>query len=155
MLRKRDQRKRFSVLHLITSLDVGGAEMMLLKLLSRMNVDRFENHVICLAEGGAVGQKIVACGIPVHALNMPRGRVTIHGLMELCRLIRQIKPDILQTWMYHANLLGALVGKCCHSALLCGNIRYSNIDLNKYRAGTRITVNVGLIVNLYVKELST
>lgn len=119
---------------------------MFLKLLSR---------VICLTEERPVGQKISAFGIPVHALNMQKGRVTICGLMGLRKLSRQIQPDILQTWMYHANLLGALVGKCCHSALLCGNIRYSNIDLNKYRAGTRITVNVGLIVNLYVKELST
>src|SRR5690606_5711765 len=108
----------------------------------RMNVDRFENHVICLAEQGPVGQKIAAFGIPVYALNMRNGRVKIHSLMGLHRLIRQIQPDILQTWMYHANLLGALVGKWCHSTLLCWNIRCSNIDLNKYGVGTRITVKL-------------
>ena len=69
--------KKISILHLITTLDVGGAEMMLLKLLPRMHVDRFKNYVICLAEMGAVGQRISEHGIPVYALNMPRGRVTI------------------------------------------------------------------------------
>lgn len=153
MLRKRDLRKRLSVIHLITSLDVGGAEVMLLKLLSRMNVDRFENHVICLAEEGPVGQKIAAFGIPVYALNMRNERVKIHSLMGLHRLIRQIQPDILQTWMYHANLLGALVGKWCHSTLLCWNIRCSNIDLNKYGLGTRITVKLCSMLSFLPKVI--
>ncbi len=77
---------------------------MLLKLLSRMNVDRFENHVICLAEQGPVGQKIAAFGIPVYALNMRNGRVTIRGLMGLRKLSRQIQPDILQTLSFGTSL---------------------------------------------------
>jgi glycosyltransferase involved in cell wall biosynthesis len=131
-----------SVLHLITTLDLGGAEMMLFKLLSRMNADRFENHVICLAGEGPVGQEISAHGIPVHVLNMQRGRVTIRGLMQLLTLIRRINPEVLQTWMYHADLVGLLFGKLSCIRRICWNIRCSNMDLVKYRLTTRMTVKM-------------
>jgi glycosyltransferase involved in cell wall biosynthesis len=136
---REDQRGRVSVLHLITTLDVGGAEMMLLKLLSRMNADTFENHVISLAEEGRVGQRISSYGIPVHFLNMPRGRVTIKGLMKLYKLMRKIRPQILQTWMYHADLIGLLVGKWLRVTRICWNIRCSNIDYARYRPATLMT----------------
>ena len=134
--------QKISLVHLITTLDVGGAEMMLLKLLPRMNAGRFKNHVICLTEDGLVGQKISAHGIPVHALNMPRGRVTIEGLMQLFKHVRKIKPAILQTWMYHADLIGVLLGKLSRIPRICWNIRCSNMDLLEYRWSTRITVKM-------------
>ena len=135
------------MLHLITTLDVGGAEMSLLKLVSRMDRRRFGHHVICLAGMGPVGGKISAQGIPVHALNMPRGWVTMRGLMELLRLIRQINPDILQTWMYHADLVGILSGKMSGIRRICWNVRCSSMDFSKYRPGTRITVKLCTILS--------
>jgi glycosyltransferase involved in cell wall biosynthesis len=144
---KGHSRERICVLHLITSLEVGGAELMLLKLSSRMNPDRFVNHVICLGEDGPVGQRISAHGIPVHTLNMPRGWVTIQGLIRLNKLMRQINPDILQTWMYHADLLGALFSKWSRSAPVCWNIRCSNMDFAKYRPATRIAVKLCAVLS--------
>jgi glycosyltransferase involved in cell wall biosynthesis len=130
------------VLHVITTLDFGGAEMTLLKLISRMDVSRFKNHVICLAEEGRVGQKISEQGIPVHVLNMPRGRVTIQGLTKLHKLMRKINPEILQTWMYHADLIGLLLGRLSRIRRICWNIRCSNMDLVRYRLTTRITLKM-------------
>jgi glycosyltransferase involved in cell wall biosynthesis len=144
---KRHSKEKSRILHLITSLDIGGAELMLLKLSSRMNANRFENHVICLGEGGPVAEKITAHAIPVHTLNMPRGLVTIPGLMRLHRLMRQINPDILQTWMYHADLLGALFSKWPGSAPVCWNIRCSNMNLAKYRPATRIAVKLCAVLS--------
>jgi len=98
--------------------------------------------VICLAEMGPVGEKISAYGIPVHALNMPSGRVTIRGLTKLYKLIREINPAALQTWMYHADLIGVLFGKLTCIRRICWNIRCSNMDLARYRLTTRITVKL-------------
>jgi glycosyltransferase involved in cell wall biosynthesis len=140
--RKGGEKRQFSLLHIITTLDVGGAEMSLLNLISRMDRTRFKNHVICLAEMGPVGEKISAGGIPVHALNMPRGRLTVGGLVKLFGLMRQINPDILQTWMYHADLIGLLFGRIFRVHPICWNIRCSNINLARYRPGTRIAVRL-------------
>ena len=116
--------------------------MMLLKLLSRMNIDRFKNHVICLAEMGTVGQRILEHGIPVYALNMPRGRVTIEGLNRLRKLLSFLHPKILQTWMYHADLVGLLFAKLARVEHICWNIRCSNMDLASYQRTTRMTIKL-------------
>ena len=137
-----NEKKSVSVLHLITTLDVGGAEMMLLRLLSRMDIDRFKNYVICLAEMGPVGQRILEHGIPVYALNMPRGRVTIRGLSRLRKLLSLLRPNILQTWMYHADLVGLLFGKLGRIEHICWNIRCSNMNLASYSLTTRMTIKL-------------
>jgi glycosyltransferase involved in cell wall biosynthesis len=147
VLRRKDQEKPYSVLHLITTLDVGGAEMSLLNLVSRMDDTRFRSHIVCLSEMGPVGEKLLEHGIPVRALNMPKGRVTIRGLVRLRRLIREIKPDILQTWMYHADLLGILFGRWCGSFPICWNIRCSNMALTEYPLSTRITVKLCTVLS--------
>ena len=95
-------------MHLITTLDVGGAEMMLEKLLASIDSKNFSNHVVSLSSIGPVGKKIKELGVPTHALLMPHGRITLDGLVKLWQLIRSIRPTILQTWLYHADFLGLL-----------------------------------------------
>ncbi|MCP4668697.1 MAG: glycosyltransferase, partial [Deltaproteobacteria bacterium] len=131
-----------SILHLITTLDVGGAEMMLSKLLSGMDRETFSNHVICLTKIGAVGQEMASRGIPVYALNMPNGALTVKGLARLWRLLRSIRPKILQSWLYHADLLGLICGKAAGIRNICWNIRCSYRDLTAYRRSTKWVIDL-------------
>jgi len=117
------------ILHLITTLDVGGAEMMLSKLLSRMNRAFFCNYVVSLSNTGPVGKEISASGIPVFSLDMPRGRLTLKGMGKLWRLLRLYRPSVLQTWLYHADLLGFMIGKIAGIKKICWNIRCGNMEL--------------------------
>ena len=131
-----------SILHLITTLNVGGAEGMLLKLLSGMNNEHFENQVVSLTDVGPIGDQISAQGIPVYALFMPNGRVNASGLVKLSRLLYAIRPRILQTWLYHADLLGLIFGKLACIKNICWNIRGSYHDLKKYRSSTKWTIKI-------------
>src|SRR6186997_2360415 len=99
------------VLHLITSLEVGGAEMDLAKLVARTDRDRFEHCVVSLISGGPVGEMIRAQGVPIYSLGMTRSVPSLSAVIKLWRLIRTERPQILQTWLYHADLLGLLAGK--------------------------------------------
>ena len=130
------------ILHLITTLNVGGAEGMLLKLLSVMDNERFANQVVSLTDVGPIGEQILAQGIPVHALFMPNGRVTASGLAKLWRLLYSLRPKILQTWLYHADLLGLIFGKLACIKNICWNIRGSYHDLKKYRSSTKWTIKM-------------
>lgn len=129
--------RRISIVHLITTLDVGGAEMMLSKLLSGMDRETFSNHVISLTKIGSVGQEIASSRIPVYSLNMPNGTLTAKGLARLRRLLRSIRPKVLQSWLYHADLLGLIFGKFTGIKNICWNIRCSYRDLREYRPSTR------------------
>src|SRR5262245_45573629 len=117
--------RRSKIMHLITTLDTGGTEMQLAKLLARTDRARFEHCVASLTNVGPVGEMIRDQGIPVYSLGMRRSVPSLSGLWKLLRLIRHEQPRILQTWLYHADLLGLLVGKLARVPALAWNLRCS------------------------------
>ncbi len=96
------------VVHIITGLSTGGAERMLLKLLSRTDRTRFAPVVISLVDKGEVGSQVEALGVPLHTLNVARGMPSPAGLWRLVRILRRERPDIIQSWMYHGNIAAQL-----------------------------------------------
>jgi glycosyltransferase involved in cell wall biosynthesis len=129
----RNLKSKIKVLHLITDLNPGGAEIMLFKLVSVMNQDFFENIVVSMTGPGMVGEKIVHSGIEVNYLNMAQGRISPTGFFKLLKLLKRKEPHILQTWMYHANLLGILSGKFFFHSKVVWNIRCSNVEFERYK----------------------
>jgi len=123
--------KRIKILHVITSLDVGGAEMVLFHLLKNMDATRFENLVVSLIHPGKVGEKIQGLGLPVFSLEMRPGHPTIGSYFRLVELLRRESPDLVQTWLYHADLLGLLAARKVGVPALW-NIRASNMDMSRY-----------------------
>lgn len=99
------------VTHVITSLDVGGAETMLVKLLAGTSSDRCRSRVVGLLPEGRIGTRIRALGIPVDSLDMRHRAPDPRGLVRLARIFREDPPDVVQTWMYHADLMGGLVAR--------------------------------------------
>lgn len=118
----------YKLIHLITGLNTGGAEMMLYKLLSQIDREKFDIKVISLTDVGPVGEKIKKLEIPVIGLGMKRGVPNPFFLLKLARILKKEKPDILQTWMYHADLLGLLAGRLVGIKHILWNIRHSNLD---------------------------
>lgn len=127
------------VVHVISGLDTGGAEMMLYKLLSRADRARFSPAVVSLTRDGAVGDKIRALGIPVHALGMTRGVPNPVGVLRLAALLRRLRPGLVQTWMYHADVVGGLAAKFAGGMPVVWGIRQSNLDRPGTRRGTILT----------------
>ena len=101
---------------------------MLLKLLQQLDRSRFTPAVISLVGLGEIGPRIQALDIPVHALGMPRGVPTPLMVLRLAKLLRQLQPDVVHTWMYHADLLGGLAARLagCERVIWC--IRQSNLS---------------------------
>ncbi len=117
-----------TVCHIITGLGTGGAETTLVKLVSAMDRNRFRNRVISLGDIGALGPTLKALDIPVDAAGMrdPMGCVT--GFKRLLTLVRRESPQIVQTWMYHANLLGAIAASTLDEAPVVWNLRRGRLD---------------------------
>jgi glycosyltransferase involved in cell wall biosynthesis len=124
--------RQIKILHVITSLNIGGAETMLYRLLKSMDKARFQNQVVSLIRPGPVGDRIQALGIPVFSLNMRPGRLSLNALFGLVKLLRRESPDLVQTWLYHADLLGGLAAKISAVPVIW-NIRASNMDMSFYR----------------------
>lgn len=96
------------IFHVITSLNLGGAETMLCQVLEHTDRSRFAPKVISLRPEGPLAPRVRAAGVPLHNLDMHGWRSGLRGLRTLRRLLREERPALVQTWMYHANLLGSL-----------------------------------------------
>jgi glycosyltransferase involved in cell wall biosynthesis len=121
------------LLHIITGLSIGGAEMMLYKLLSNIDREKFDIQVISLTDIGPIGKKIQHLGIQVEAVGMRRGvkgLISVNSFFKLQALLRKYNPDVVQTWMYHADLIGGLATKIAVNAPVVWNIRHSNLAPN-------------------------
>lgn len=99
---------RIKTLHIINDLSIGGAEMMLYKLLSGMDKERFDAVVISLMDQGKLRERIESLGIPVHTVGMKPGMPAPTSVWRLLRLVRQLKPDLIQGWLSHSNLAALL-----------------------------------------------
>jgi glycosyltransferase involved in cell wall biosynthesis len=97
------------VCHIITDLDVAGAEMMLAQLAKGMDPTRFKVKVVSLIEPGKMADELRVAGVDVETLNVTRGQPSLRGAARMIALLRRERPAIVQTWLYHADLLG-LVG---------------------------------------------
>lgn len=116
------------VTHIITGLGLGGAETMLYQLLRGMDNRDFENEVISLTDLGPVADKIRAAGIPVRALGMKRGIPNAFLIVRLVQWLRKSRPQIVQTWMYHANLIGALAARLAGNMPIVWSIHQADLD---------------------------
>lgn len=99
------------VLHIITGLGVGGAENMLDRLLTQLDPKQVTSHVIALKEGGPMADSIAARGIPVEVMGLDNFLPRALMPLRLARRIRRIKPDVIQTWLYHADLIGGIAAR--------------------------------------------
>jgi glycosyltransferase involved in cell wall biosynthesis len=128
------------VVHIITGLGRGGAEGSLTGVVARLDPARFHNTVVSLTDEGAFGARIRAAGIEVHSLGLRRGLVDPRGLVRLAMLLRALNPDLVQTWMYHADLLGLLASGLAGRPPVVWNVRCSNMEFRRYSRLTRMVV---------------
>jgi len=140
------------IIHIITGLSTGGAEMMLYKLLSRMDRNAFEAGVISLTDLGPVADRITSLGIPVSALGMTRGRPHPVMLWRLARLLREHSPDIVQTWLYHSDLIGGLAARLAGNRRISWSIRQSNIDADSNKRSTVWTARTCAMLSSWLPE---
>jgi len=133
------------LLHVITGLGLGGAETWLARLLSRLPGEQFECRVVSLldldGEADALAGTIRALGVQVHSLGMRRGKPGPAAFLRLVGLLRQWRPQVVQTWLYHSDLLGLLATRAsgCSAAVSWG-LRSAYMDFSRYGLGTRLTV---------------
>lgn len=131
------------IVHLITGLSTGGAETMLYKILSKTNRSRFKPIVISLIDKGTLGERIEALGIPVYTIGMKQGKPEAKFIWRLIHQILQLKPDLIQGWMYHANLTAQLAGiVSLKSVPVLWNIRHSLYHLSYEKPVTSAIIQI-------------
>lgn len=116
------------VLHVIVGLDVGGAELMLKRLIeSQSGFSDCDHSVVSLTNAGVIGPQLSEQGISVQSLGMKSFFDIPKVLWLLCHSIRRQRPDIVQTWMYHADLLGGVAARAVGVRKVIWGVRTTDI----------------------------
>lgn len=140
-----------SIVHVITGLGNGGAEMMLYKLLSEMNKNLYDIKVISLLDFGIMGDKIEGLGIEVYALriNTLKGLLTsFYNAKKICKSV-----DVIQTWMYHADFFGFILAKIILNKKLIWGIRHGALERGKDKFTTITLAKINAYLSSYIDEI--
>ena len=92
------------VLHIITTLRRGGAERQLVNLVSNSNRAEFE-HVVCyLRPPIDFAAELERAGHEVVDLRVRGEQSWLAGARKVAGVIRERKPDLIQTWLFEADM---------------------------------------------------
>lgn len=103
------KKTRKKIVHLITGLETGGAEMMLLKTLPLLQTE-FENEVYCLKGKGIIGERLKEKGILVYYLHFNLVSLLI-TVWRFKKLLKSSQPDLLVLYLIHADIFGRIFGR--------------------------------------------
>jgi len=117
------------VMHIITTLGPAGAENMLCRIVAGMDRTRFENEAVSLTGILDLAEKMESIGVGVRTLGMKKTIPNPLAVMRLARWIRESKPDVIHTWMYHANLIGTLAARLAGHTPVVWSIHHNALIL--------------------------
>ena len=129
------------ITHIINDLDIGGAEIMLFRILEKLVEKNYQLRVISLSDQGNISEKIMELGIPTHDLGIKKWLTLPEKIIILWKLLKEEKQDIVQTWMYHSDLLGGAVSKIIGVPTIW-SIHNNTIDKKFTKNSTRLAIHL-------------
>ena len=137
------------VLHIITGLGDGGAEHALFKI---CKYDVLNKHIVVSLTGpGKYYSLLKKIGIKVYYLNF--NFFSFIKFFFLIKLIRTLKPDIVQTWLVHADFIGGIAARLSGKNNILWNIRYSNLERDKAKLTTILIIKVLALLSYFVPRI--
>jgi len=131
------RKKTIRVFHLISSLQQGGAERQLIELTKKN-----KNHVICQLISGNAFENEINNKIQIFDLKSKNLFSFIISLYKLNKIIKNYKPDIIHTWMYHSSLILVFIKLLSikNDIPLIWGLRCSNMDTSHYSILLKIVI---------------
>ncbi len=124
---------------------------MLLRILKGLD-SRYEPSVVSLSNVGEIGEKIRELGIPVDVFPMRPGLSLFAQFFHLVRHIRQLQPDVVHTWMYHADLIGGVAAKMGRAKTIAWSLHNTNLERDKTKWSTRFVVRCCALLSSWLPD---
>jgi len=139
------------VLHIITGLNNGGAEGVLYRLVT--NDEKNEHIVISLMDAGKYGPLLEENGVEVHCLSLSQGEISVKSLIKLYKLLKEVNPDIVQTWMYHADFIGGLIARLAGNNNVFWNIRQTELKKALSKKSTIYIAKISSLASYLIPKM--
>lgn len=137
--------------HITTGLNIGGAEMFLLNLAASLNTHGYKQKIISLQAKGDLSEKISNENIELIHLGINRYPWTWWAIFKLPFLLHKMSPDIIQTWLYHADLIGGLASIFIRASLVW-NVRQTDISVKNNKREIVLVARIAASLSKYLPE---
>jgi glycosyltransferase involved in cell wall biosynthesis len=124
------------ILHIINTLGIGGAQSVLVQLLEGWGGGEDQHMVISLMERAQLAERVEALDVRVEHIDMHPNKMELSKFLRLIRTIRFYKPDIIQTWLYHADLIGSIAARLISHSPIVWGIHHSTINASSVKVST-------------------
>jgi glycosyltransferase involved in cell wall biosynthesis len=139
------------ILHIITGLNTGGAEAMLQKLIAESQHQQETHIVVSMMNEGTHGN-FIKKHAKLYCLGLKPGKITFLAIWKLYKLVKMEEPDIIQSWMYHANILAFFVNIFTRKKLYW-NIRCSLEQIKTEKATTKFLIKLSALISPFVNKI--
>lgn len=139
------------VLHIISTLNEGGAEAFLHRLCSQST--NVKHSIVSLKCLGKYGPLLLKNNIQVYPLNISNFFNFFISIFKLTYILNKEKPNIVQTWLYHADFIGGLFSKLLGYSNIIWCIRHSDLDERITKKRTLIIFNLLIHLSNYIPKL--
>lgn len=125
--------------HVITGLGIGGAELMLSHV--ARGGSRFDHSVTSLSSSGRIGDDLLTHGVPVQELGMKKNLAAVRHIRRLAARLENHQPQLVQTWLYHADLVGGLAARRAGLPVVW-NLRQTEVDRGAHKMNTSMVIRL-------------
>ncbi|MDA9355727.1 glycosyltransferase [Gammaproteobacteria bacterium] len=137
-----------NVVHVIVSLEVGGAERMLERLVYECDKNpSIKQSIITLKNSGSIGQRLEMKNIEIIPIGMRSFFSFPLVIYKLIQIFKTKKPNAVYTWMYHADLIGGLAAYMCRVKHIVWGIRNTKIPQKKFSQTFLVIKTCSLLSN--------
>jgi glycosyltransferase involved in cell wall biosynthesis len=131
------------VLHIVADLRTGGAETMLAQVISNSNRKIFQHQVLSMRSAADIGEILRGQNIKIDVLGVNVWLGGIFKIFTMRRIIKGFQPDIIHTWLYHANVVGGLAGISWSDARVVWGLHSGWLSRNHTKWLTRFMRRIG------------
>ncbi|MDC3244823.1 glycosyltransferase [Gammaproteobacteria bacterium] len=138
------------VLHIISGLGDGGAEAILYRL---CKFDKQNNHVVISLMGEQkYGPMLSEIGIDVYTLNNSSKKIKVFSIITLYKLINKLKPDVVQTWMYHADFIGGVIARLAGIKNIIWGVHHTTLIRGKSKPLTLLIAKINAFLSYFIPK---
>ena len=139
------------IIHVITDLKQGGAQKILYKIITENNSDS-EHIIISLIGSGHYKEILEQLEIRFYTLGMSNKSLNLKKLWKIYKILRLEKPDTVQTWMYHCDLIGGVIARIAGIKNIFWGVVSFNLDSDVMKLTSRMIIRMNSFLSYFIPK---
>lgn len=138
-----------NVIHVISGLGDGGAEAVLYRLVT-LDDSGLNHYVVSLSQGGKYIKLFELHRVHVYCLDMRNLKTIYLSIIKLYKILKIHKPIFVQTWMYHADLIGGIISRIAGIRNVFWGVHHSAVNFSELKFSTYIISRINSYLSQYI-----